>query len=96
MFLPEVREYWGWGREEWWRSKNMASPLPLVSREGNSWPLLFKRSSYKSEQSPVSQAFVTSLPLTCILYVPRPLAYPEPQISCILSLVGGWIQKSQV
>lgn len=33
---------------------------------GNSWPLLFRRLSQKSRQSLVSQAFISSLPLTCV------------------------------
>lgn len=42
----------------------MVSPCPLVPGECNSWLLLFRRPSYKSEQFLVPQAFVSFLSLT--------------------------------
>lgn len=94
VFLSEGQLWWWvgyWGATRW----KMASSCPLVPREWNLWPLLFRRPLQKCKQSSLLWPRLLS-----DLY-PQPVCVqatgtPAPQFSCVLFLAGSSDSKHQI
>lgn len=76
---------WGW---------KMGLLHPLISGEGNWWPLLFRKPSKKTNGVPSCGLDLHQI-LALSLSVPGPSAHPVPHF-CVLSRAHSWDSKSNL